>query len=78
MKAITTKAFLSICIALSMQLPAMSVNLKLAGINLAICKSNLPKGLQGKLARRSCDAKWLKTVKPNQAPEGPPKSIDLR
>lgn len=78
MNAITTKAILSICIALSMQIPAMSVNLKLAGINLAICKSNLPKGLQGKLARRSCDRKWLKTVKPNQAPLPAPKSIDLR
>lgn len=72
------KSILSICMILAMQLPAMSVDLKLAGINLAICKSNLPQGLQGKLARQTCDRKWLKTVKPNQAPQPAPKSIDLR
>ena len=72
------KALLSLCMILALQLPALSVDLKRAGINLAICKSTLPKGLHGKLARKTCDRKWLRTVKPNQPPEGPPKSIDLR
>lgn len=72
------KSLLAILTVLAIQLPAMSVDMKLAGINLAICKSLLPAGLEGKLARRSCDRKWLKTVKPNQAAEPAPKSIDLR
>lgn len=61
---------LSLFLLVLLQFPALGADLKRAGVNLALCKANLSTvTLLGRLARRSCDRAWLKTVNPDISKE---------